>query len=492
MSGSGTQVVMNDSRSQRQPQQRMHQSRTQSIDSANGVASTGSVTTAEVAYSTNSNTNTPSSNNNISSNNPSGCTSDRPGTCGSELCLREHLRLTEELNRTLTAYAELEARSHFAQTLWELSAAREAQHSLMLVAENDRLRGQVNHWRAVAEDTTGQLEAANAQLRNCRDDLHETQQSLQASIASAAAAITAERKEAEEAIAVLKAGHAAELSQVRLQLEQALDDNIRSREVLQKTLESSQKSAEAQRAQLESDAAVAEQRAAGALQAKYEIEVALAEMAAQRSSEREGFERELLILQSANRRCVEEKTKQASELRLLRESYSSVEVHLHEVEAELEQVSGQLRGALDKVMQSAKLEDELEITRTRVAVAEKELGEQREHYEEKIRLQLEAFAKLQRERDADVLRLERDIQRLRRRCESGKIKLAAVLKGMAGADRQPCQTHIQATIGSDGRSENGCGVVEEPLRCDAVALLKQSTAVACMLSSTIRRGITQP
>ncbi|CBH12912.1 hypothetical protein, conserved [Trypanosoma brucei gambiense DAL972] len=469
-----------------QPQRRQ----TQSMESVNGIASSGSAAADELTSNTNGfNSNV---NNYLGSGIHSKWGSEQSTACSSQLCLREQLRLMEELNRTTMAYTELEARLNFAQTLWDLSAAREAQHSLMLSAEADRLRLQLNHWRSLAEDTAGRLEATDAQLRDCRDELDETQRKLQAAAATTAAAVAAERKESQDCVALLKLNHAAELSQAQMQLQRALDDNAHGRETLQRTLETLQKQTEAQRAQLVSDVAVAEQRAAEAVRAKCESDAALAETVAQHASECQRLERELLIERSAGRRCVEENVKQAGELESLRGSCMTLEMRVRETEAELGLVAGRLNDALEKLSLSAKMEEELESVRLRAEGAEQELKEQRKHYEEKQQVHLASLAKLQRERDADVLRLERDVEKLRRRCKATKIRLAAAVKDATGWSVEHNQPQGSAASQGEGSDEGSCAAACEDVRPDAVSLLKQSAALAGTLARTIQRSTYAP
>ncbi|KAG8344830.1 hypothetical protein TRVL_04346 [Trypanosoma vivax] len=400
-----------------------------------------------------------------------------------EFSLREQLRLLEELHRSSMSCAELEARLNFTLTLWDLSAARDAQHALMLRAECEKLKTQLNHWRDVAEDVTGRLDATSAQLRDCQGDLDNTRREVQSANAATSIVLAAERQKAEDAVELLKRLHTEELARVKQQLQQALDDSANSRIAMQQALDSANKRAEAQCADLLSCVTGTEHRLSEAVREKNMSELALSEAKASHEQQISRLNRELTVLQSVNRQCVQEKAQQVEELRLLREANAQLEIHLREKEAELQQVRGSLNDATNRLLLAAEQEEELASTRLQLQAGAREAEEQKSYYEEQVRLHQAAFARLQRQHEEEVQRLKRDLCRLKQRSEARKIKLLASLKGFGQvkADALPCDHVADEAV-------DGSGATERCSETDVLLLLRQSAASASTLARTIHRG----
>ncbi|KEG08068.1 hypothetical protein DQ04_08081010 [Trypanosoma grayi] len=408
--------------------------------------------------------------------------------------LREQLRLIEEIQRCSTEHAELEARFFFSQALWDLTATRDEQRAMRLVAENEKLKGQLRHWRSEAEDAAGRLDAATAQLHNCRDEQEDLRRVVRAAGEERQSLIEAERRAAQESLESLKATHAEELARAQQQLQLALDDAKRTRETLQRTLDDVQRQAEAQQTQLLAEVEGAVQKYDNAAKAQQEAVAALAEANASHEQQRETLEHEMEVLQSAQEQWAKERAEQAAALREVEDERAQLASRLQGAEEELQAVSGRLSAALEKLQVAGELEAELAMTRARAEEAELEVQTLQSYCEQQLRLHQTALAELQKQRDDEVLRLGRNIERLQRRYAAGKIRLAAALKGIGRTDaalHQPQddkqQQQQQQQQKKEGENRRGSGVSEELMGPDAVTLLQQSAAIAVTLARTIHR-----
>ncbi|RNF10240.1 hypothetical protein TraAM80_01679 [Trypanosoma rangeli] len=408
--------------------------------------------------------------------------------------LREQLRLVEELHRCSTEYAELGARFHFAQTLWDLTAARWEQRFVLLTAENEKLKGQLRHWRSVAEDTVSRLDAVTMQLRDRCDDVEEARRALQAAHEERQAAVAAERGVAEESAALMKAAHAEELAGVQQQLQLALDDSARTREKLQGALDVARRRADAQREELLAVIDAAEQRCGDALRAKLELETALAASSSSHEQQRAQLEHELHLLRSAQETARKKWEEQSAVLKKTQDSNAGLTMRLLEVEEEAQTVAAQLSAALEELRRTGELEEALVNARARAEEAEFEVETQQSYYTEQLRIHQTALAELQRQRDEEVQRLGRAVERLQRRYTSSKVRLAAAVKGIGRAGEA---TPMSLPPMRDGQDEQpsvrpstvrGILLDEASTGPDAVVLLQQSAAIVATLARTLHRG----
>ncbi|RNF26644.1 uncharacterized protein Tco025E_01106 [Trypanosoma conorhini] len=408
--------------------------------------------------------------------------------------LREQLRLIEELHRSSTEYAELDARFQFAQTLWDLTATRWERRSLQLVTENEKLKGQVRHWRGLAEDTAARLDATAAQLRDRRDEVEEARRALQAAHEERQAAVAAERGAAEESTASLKAAHAEELARVQQQLQSALDDSARTREKLQGALDAAQQRADAQRQELLAAVKATEQRCGDALRARVGVETALTAAVASHEQQQARLEHELQLLRSAQASARSKWEEQSALLTTTQEENTGLTARLVEMEAGAQTVAAQLGAALEKLQQAGELEAALVNARARAEEAELEVQTQQSYYAEQLRVHQTALAALQRKRDDEVQRMGRAVERLQRRYASNKLRLAAAVKGMCQAAEATPTSPLAAAAGQDEQPSARPGGVRESFLAgastgpDAVALLQQSAAIAATLARTLHRG----
>ncbi|KAF5225400.1 hypothetical protein ECC02_001578 [Trypanosoma cruzi] len=425
-----------------------------------------------------------SHNNNSSSSSSSG---DINGA------LREQLRLIEEIHRCSTEYAELEARFYFAQTLWDITATRGEQRSMLLVAENEKLKGQLRHWRSVAEDNAGRLDTTKVQLRDRCNDVEEARRALQAAHAARQTAVAAERSAAEESMSSIKAAHAEELARVQQQLQVALDDSSRTRDKLQGALEAAQRRADAQREELLADVGAAEQKYADALRTQQELETKLAEATSQNERQQAQMERELRLLRSAQETAVKKRDEQSAVLEKTLDENTGLTARLLEAEEELRTVNAQLNVTLEKLQHAGELEEALVSARARAEELELEVQTQQSYYAEQLRMHQTALGELQKQRDDEVRRLGRAVERLQRRYASNKLRLVAAVKGIGrAADAGP----ISPPPMMCGKEEQPAAqpstvrtfqLAEETTGTDAVLLLQQSTAIVAALARTLNR-----
>ncbi|EKF28518.1 hypothetical protein MOQ_007732 [Trypanosoma cruzi marinkellei] len=423
-----------------------------------------------------------------SQNNSSSSSSDI------NMALREQLRLIEEIHRCSTEYAELDARFHFAQSLWDITATRGEQRSMLLVAENEKLKDQLRHWRSVAEDNAGRLDTTKVQLRDRCNDVEEARRALQVAHAERQTAVAAERSAAEESMSSIRAAHAEELARVQQQLQVALDDSSRTRDKLQGALDAAQRGADAQREELLADVGAAEQKYADALRKQQELETTLAEATSQHERQQEQMERELRLLRSAQETAVKKRDEQSAVLEKTLDENTGLTARLLEAEEELRTVSARLNVALEKLQHAGELEEALVSARARAEELELEVQTQQSYYAEQLRMHERALGELQKQRDDEVRRLGRTVERLQRRYASNKLRLAAAVKGIGRAADAGSISPPPMTCGKEEQAAAQSSTVrtfplaEETTGPDAVLLLQQSTAIVAALARTLNRG----
>ncbi|EKG00007.1 hypothetical protein TCSYLVIO_009066 [Trypanosoma cruzi] len=407
--------------------------------------------------------------------------------------LREQLRLIEEIHRCSTEYAELEARFYFTQTLWDITTTRGEQRSMLLVAENEKLKGQLRHWRSVAEDNAGRLDTTKVQLRDRCKDVEEARRALQAAHAARQTAVAAERSAAEESMSSIKAAHAEELARVQQQLQVALDDSSRTRDKLQGALELAQRRADAQREELLADVGAAEQKYADALRTQQELETTLAEATSQNERQQAQMERELRLLRSAQETAVKKRDELSGVLEKTLDENTGLTARLLEAEEELRTVNAQLNVALEKLQHAGELEEALVSARARAEELELEVQTQQSYYAEQLRMHQTALGELQKQRDDEVRRLGRAVERLQRRYASNKLRLVAAVKRHWTSSRCRANSPPPMVCGKEEQpaaqpsTVRAFPLAEETTGSDAVLLLQQSTAIVAALARTLNR-----